>query len=112
MEIVDTNTKGRYAVIFTAKQTDNLSGYAEASKLLRKKLVGFPGYIGIEAVEDNEGSEITVSYWENVDAIRNWNMDESHKTIRTENKERWYANFKVRIALIEREYTMQDTLRK
>ena len=112
MEIVDNSTKGRYAVIFTAKQTNNLSGYAEASKLLREKLVGFPGFIGIEAVEDSQGSEITVSYWENVDAIKRWNMDESHKTIRTENKEQWYTNFKVRIALIEREYTMQDTLRK
>ncbi|HEY9113254.1 MAG TPA: antibiotic biosynthesis monooxygenase [Bacteroidales bacterium] len=112
MEIVDNNTKGRYAVIFTAKQTNELTGYAEASKLLREKLEGFPGFIGIEAVENNDGDEITVSYWENVDAIRRWNMDEDHKTIRTKNKEKWYANFKVRIALIEREYTMQDTLRK
>lgn len=112
MEIVNANTNGRYAVIFTAKQTGDLAGYAEASLLLRNKLSGFPGFIGIEAVEETQGGEITVSYWENVDAIRRWNMDESHKTIRTENKERWYANFKVRIALIEREYTMQDTLRK
>jgi heme-degrading monooxygenase HmoA len=112
MEIVNNNTKGHYAVIFTAKQTNNLAGYTEASKLLREKLIDFPGFIGIEAVEDNEGGEITVSYWENMDAIRGWNLNEDHKTIRTENKKKWYANFKVRIALIEREYSMQDTLRK
>jgi heme-degrading monooxygenase HmoA len=112
MEIVNTSTNRKFAVIFTAKQTDNLTGYAEASKLLREKLIGFQGFIGIEAVEDTQGNEITVSYWENVDAIRHWNMDEAHKTIRNENKEKWYTNFKVRIALIEREYTMQETLRK
>jgi heme-degrading monooxygenase HmoA len=111
MEIVNTNTSGRYAVIFTAKQTENLAGYAEASRLLRNKLSDFPGFIGIEAVEDNQGNEITVSYWENVDAIRRWSMDEDHKTIRTENKEKWYTNFKVRIALIEREYDMNNTKR-
>lgn len=112
MEIINSNTKGRYAVIFTAKQTTNLTGYAEASKLLREKLSGFPGFIGIEAVEDSEAGEITVSYWENVDAIRRWNIDEDHKRIRTENKEKWYTNYKVRIALIEREYSMQVALRK
>ena len=112
MEIADINTKGHYAVIFTAKQTKTLDGYTEASKLLREKLKGFPGFMGIEAVESNDGSEITVSYWENADAIRRWSLQEEHKTIRAENKEKWYTNFKVRIALIEREYSMQETLGK
>lgn len=112
MEIVNTSTKGRYAVIFTAQQTENLEGYAEASALLRKKLAGFPGFIGIEAVEDKDGNEITVSYWENTDAIGRWSLDEDHERIRRENKEAWYRHFKVRIALIEREYSMHDTLRK
>ena len=112
MEIINTNTTGRYAVIFTAKQTNNLDGYSKASSLLRKKLVNFQGFIGIEVVEDKQGNEITVSYWQNKDAIRRWSLDEDHKTIRTENKEKWYADFKVRITFIEREYNMNDTIIK
>ena len=112
MEIVRTDTKGCYAVIFSALQTENLEGYAAASALLRTKLVDFPGFVGIEAVEDKDGSEITVSYWENADAIRRWSLDEDHKRIRSENKEIWYKHFKVRVALIEREYSMKDTARK
>jgi len=112
MEIVTANTNRCFAVIFTAKQTENLSGYAEASKLLREKLVDFPGFIGLEAVEDHQGNEITVSYWENEEAIKRWNQHYDHKTIRTENKEKWYAYFKVRVALIQREYSMNDTVRK
>lgn len=98
------DTQGHYAVIFTAQRTDNDEGYAEAVAQLRDRLKSMEGFLGMDAVEDAQGFEITISYWEDEAAIQRWANDPEHLRIRTENKERWYENFQVRVAKIERAY--------
>ncbi len=91
-----------YAVIFTSTQTTDLEGYgamAEAMEQLAKKQ---PGYIGFESARNEVG--IAISYWESLEAIKNWKEQLSHQKVQDLGKSKWYSWYKVRICKVEREY--------
>ncbi len=61
-----------------------------------------PRFLGIESVRENLG--ITVSYWESLEAIRNWKQNTEHQEAQWLGHQQWYSSFRLRIAKVEREY--------
>lgn len=64
------------------------------------------GYLGIESVKNDQGQGITVSYWENEDSIRNWKANADHRVAQETGRKRWYEEYALRIARVERAYGM------
>ena len=91
-----------YAVIFTSTRTEVEAGYAEMAIKMVELAKAQPGYIGMESARSEIG--ITVSYWESLDAIKNWKANMEHLEAQEKGKTTWYKNYKVRIAKVEREY--------
>src|SRR5690606_30329735 len=91
-----------YAVIFTSVQTENIEGYSEMAELMETLAKQQPGFIGIESARNEIG--ITVSYWQNLEGIKNWKANLDHLIAQKKGRENWYAYYKVRICLVEREY--------
>ena len=61
-----------------------------------------PGYLGIESARDGLG--ITVSYWKDLDSIKQWKNNVEHIHAQAEGKSRWYTQYNVRIAKVEKDY--------
>jgi len=61
-----------------------------------------PGFLGIEAARESLG--ITVSYWESLEAIRNWKENAEHREAQRLGYRQWYSSFRVRVARVERDY--------
>jgi len=61
-----------------------------------------PGFLGVESVRGADGLGITVSYWESEEAIRAWKANSDHKLAQETGKKRWYADYVIRIAKVER----------
>ncbi len=91
-----------YAVIFTSTRTEVEEGYAEMAIKMVELAKAQPGYIGMESARSEIG--ITVSYWESLEAIKNWKANMEHVEAQEKGKTTWYKNYKVRIAKVEREY--------
>jgi len=91
-----------YAVIFTSTRTEMEAGYAEMAIKMVELAKAQPGYIGMESARSEIG--ITVSYWESLEAIKNWKANMEHLEAQEKGKTTWYKNYKVRIAKVEREY--------
>ena len=91
-----------YAVIFTSTRTEVEEGYAETATKMVELAKAQPGYIGMESARSEIG--ITVSYWESLEAIKNWKANMEHVEAQEKGKTTWYKNYKVRIAKVEREY--------
>ena len=47
---------------------------------------------------------ITVSYWESLEAIANWKQNLDHLDAQFLGRQKWYENYVVRIAKVEKEY--------
>lgn len=91
-----------YAVIFTSTRTEIETGYAEIAIKMVELAKAQPGYIGMESARSEIG--ITVSYWESLEAIKDWKANMEHLEAQEKGKTTWYKNYKVRIAKVEREY--------
>ena len=91
-----------YAVIFTSTRTEEEEGYAETATKMVELVKAQPGYIGMESARSEIG--ITVSYWESLEAIKNWKANMEHFEAQEIGRTTWYKNYKVRIAKVKREY--------
>ena len=91
-----------YAVIFTSVRTDNNIGYAQTADKMLKLAEQQTGYLGAESAREDVG--ITVSYWSDLDSIKNWKTNTEHLEAQKTGHKLWYESFKVRISKVERDY--------
>ena len=103
-EIAGTPKPPYYAVIFSSQHSDDLEGYAETAARMLELAAGQPGFLGVESAR--EGLGITVSYWSDLDSIRRWKGHAEHLQAQQDGRQRWYSNYKTRIARVERDYDM------
>ncbi|MFC0264113.1 antibiotic biosynthesis monooxygenase family protein [Fontibacter flavus] len=105
--IANTPPPPYYAVIFTSIRTEIEEDY----HLMAEKMVDIAqeqeGYLGHESARECLG--ITVSYWESLESIRKWKMQTDHLLAQKLGKEKWYATYKTRISLVERDYGFEKS---
>ena len=102
--IANTPKPPYYAVIFTNTLSDDTTGYEEMAYRMVELAEQQPGYLGIESVRDGLGN--TVSYWQNLDAIRAWKQNVEHLNAQQLGRDKWYSAFTTRIAKVERDYSL------
>ena len=99
---MNNELKAYYAVIFTSTQNKNTEGYAEMADKMETLAKQQKGFIGIESAREDVG--ITVSYWETLEAIKNWKQQSEHLQAQLKGRQDWYSWYHVRICKVEREY--------
>ena len=100
--IAPTPSPPYYAVIFTTLRTKGDNGYAEMAAKMEELAKQQPGYLGVESAREELG--ITVSYWKDLESIRNWKMNVEHQLAQKLGKEKWYASYRLRVCKVERDY--------
>jgi heme-degrading monooxygenase HmoA len=100
--IANTPKPPYFAVIFTSTRTEGDNGYTETADRMVELAQKQPGFLGIESARDDVG--ITVSYWKDIDSIKNWKANSEHLDAQKVGRKSWYDSFKVRISKVEREY--------
>lgn len=95
-----------YAVIFTSHR---IAGDDAAYEDMAARMVALasaqPGFLGVDSVRDGTG--ITVSYWRDEASIVDWRRHADHQLAQSAGRERWYADYSVRVARVERAYAFQ-----
>jgi heme-degrading monooxygenase HmoA len=93
-----------YAVVFTSLRTPVDAGYeqtaAEMFALVRRQ----PGFLGADSARGPDGLGITVAYFTDEQSIAAWRADAEHTAAREKGRERWYEQYAVHVALVERAY--------
>ncbi len=100
--LAKTPTPPYYAVIFTSVRTTGDNGYGEVADRMVSLAEQQPGFLGMESAREDVG--ITVSYWQDLDSIKQWKQNVEHLDAQKMGREQWYETFKVRIAKVERDY--------
>mgnify|MGYP000900614215 CR=1 FL=1 len=102
--IVNTPKPPYFAVIFTSTRTEGDKGYEKIADRMLELAKQQPGFLGAEFAREDVG--ITVSYWEDLDSIKNWKANSEHLKAQKTGRKLWYDSFKVRISKVERDYGM------
>lgn len=103
--LIGTPEPPYYAVIFSSRLSTTPDGYAEMAEEMARLAQLQPGYLGREVVRGEDGVGITVSYWRDEDAIANWKANARHRLAQKIGNERWYEEYELRIAKVERAYS-------
>ena len=105
MSIAGTPEPPYVAVIFTSTRTaDDADGYGRMAEAMEELAAQQPGYLGIEAAREDLG--ITVSYWVDEQSARAWKGVAAHLAAQRRGRERWYVDYRVRIATVTRDYSL------
>ena len=91
-----------YAVIFSSVRTADNEGYSEMNVLMNELALEKDGFLGMENASSEIG--ISISYWNDLEAIKRWKNNLEHQEAQAEGQKRWYKHYKVRIAKVERDY--------
>jgi len=91
-----------YAVIFTSLKAKEDQGYSAMSNHMVALVQQQEGFLGFESARETLG--ITVSYWRDEASILAWKAQIEHQQAQKAGKERWYTDYKIRIAKVERDY--------
>lgn len=105
--IAQTPQPPYYAVIFSSLRTQENNGYAAMAKQMEELAQQQPGYLGHESAREQLG--ITVSYWQSIEAIKNWKQVSEHIIAQQLGREKWYSQYKTRICLVEKDYEFDVT---
>lgn len=100
--IVKTPPPPYYAVIFASQRTEGDRGYGKMADKMVELASQQKGFLGVESARDNELG-ITVSYWDSLNAIKNWKENSAHKVAQDRGKTEWYKNFSLRVCKVERD---------
>ena len=102
---MSNNFKPYYAVIFTSTKIEAENNYADVANRMVELAAAQQGFMGVESARNEIG--ITVSYWENLEAIKNWKNNAEHLIAQQLGKDVFYQSYITRICKVEREYSFQ-----
>lgn len=95
------------AVIFEAVPAPGQkSTYLDAAALLRPHLAQIDGFISIERFESltQPGKILSLSFWENEDAVASWRNLEAHRAVQSAARREIFADYRIRVATVVRDY--------
>ena len=92
-----------YAVIFRATIKELDDTYSEMAATMRQLALEKYGCLEFTAVSEDQ-QEIAVSYWNNLQQIKDWKQDLQHQAAQQLGQSRWYESYKVQVVEIVREY--------
>lgn len=103
----DTPEPPYYAVIFCSQRVTGEAADDHGYGLMADRMVALaaqqPGYLGVESARGADGLGITVSYWKDLASIAAWKANAQHRVAQETGKARWYGDFSLRIAKVERQ---------
>ncbi len=99
------------AVIFEAQPNpDQKSAYLGAAESLRPLLAQIDGFVSIERFESltNPGKILSLSFWRDEEAVRQWRNVEEHRRIQDAGRKSIFADYRLRVADVIRDYGMNE----
>ena len=100
-----------FAVIFEVKpKIEGKETYLEIAAGLRDFLKIQDGFISIERFQslNEEGKILSLSFWQDEDAIEKWRNLLEHRTAQKEGKDSLFHSYRIRVAQVLRDYTDSD----
>jgi heme-degrading monooxygenase HmoA len=99
------------AVIFeVVPNVGQKDAYLDAAAALRPQLDRIDGFISIErfASLTEPGKILSLSYWRDEEAVRQWRNVEAHRAIQKAGRTSIFADYRLRVAHVVRDYGMND----
>ncbi|EOL8958829.1 antibiotic biosynthesis monooxygenase [Cronobacter dublinensis] len=96
------------AVLFEAQALPQAQQrYFDLAAGLKPLLADAPGFIDLERFQSLAAPDrfLSLSWWENEEAVRQWKGNLMHQAAQQEGRERIFAHYRIRVAQVLRDYS-------
>ena len=93
------------AVVFTSTRTAGDDGYGDMSNHMADLVNDVDGFLGMDSVRGADGRGITVGYFRDDEALKNWRENLEHREAMQLGRVKWYDEYSLHITRVERSYT-------
>jgi heme-degrading monooxygenase HmoA len=101
-----------YAVIFEVKvKSSGKDEYLAIAAKLKEQLVKMEGFISIERFSSlvEEGKLLSLSFWEDEEAIKRWKANIDHMAAQQKGRESLFEDYRIRVAKVVKDYTLDSS---
>jgi heme-degrading monooxygenase HmoA len=86
--------------------------YFDLAAELRPELEQIDGFLSVERFQSltEPGKYVSLSFWRDRAAIDAWRAQRRHRAAQERGKQEIFADFRISVAEVERDYTLQDRL--
>ena len=98
-----------FAVIFEVHlKPGKKEEYLTLAASLRPELEKIDGFLSIERFSSlsTEGKLLSISFWRDEQAVTTWREQEQHRQAQSEGKAHIFADYRIRVAQVARDYGM------
>jgi heme-degrading monooxygenase HmoA len=99
------------AIIFESKpHPDQRERYLEAAARLKPLLAGQDGFVSVERFESltEPGKLLSISFWRDEEAVAKWRQVEQHRRIQQAGRRSIFADYRLRVAAVIRDYSLNE----
>lgn len=99
------------AIIFEViPHPEHKQAYFDAATALGPHLKHLDGFISIERYESlaQPGKLLSLSYWDNEDAVQRWRNLDAHRQTQAAGRETIFSDYRLRVAQVIRDYGLSD----
>jgi len=99
------------AIIFESKpHPDQRERYLEAAARLKPLLADQDGFISVERFESltEPGKLLSISFWRDEEAVAKWRQVEQHRRIQQAGRKSIFADYRLRVAAVVRDYSLNE----
>lgn len=99
------------AVIFEAElRSGGESAYLETAARLSPLLRDIDGFVSVERFRSLQNSDklLSLSFWRDEEAVDRWRNQESHRAAQSDGRSFIFADYRLRICAVARDYGMED----
>jgi len=85
--------------------------YLAIAAKLREELEALDGFISIERFQSmvDEGKLLSLSFWESKESIDRWKQNLDHIQAQSEGRSRLFEAYRIRVAQVVKDYTMETS---
>ena len=89
---------------------EHREAYLDMAAKLRPELEKIEGFISVERFQSltNEGKMLSVSFFENENALEDWRKLEAHRIAQQMGRGTYFKDYRLRVASVIRDYSMSD----
>ncbi|HVZ29294.1 MAG TPA: antibiotic biosynthesis monooxygenase [Asticcacaulis sp.] len=99
------------AVIFEVEPAEGRQqAYLDIAMSLRQQLSEIEGFISIERFQSLTDPKrlLSLSFWRDAEAVAQWRQVEAHRRAQAAGREQVFADYRLRVAEVLRDYGMND----
>ena len=99
------------AIIFESRpHPDQRDRYLDAAARLKPLLADIDGFISVERFQSltDPGKILSISFWRDEEAVARWRQLEQHRRIQEAGRKAIFADYRLRVASVIRDYGLSD----